>query len=350
MDNVTAEMDLMNLTAQLPRHVNQTNISVQTKTVSKKCGYVMVMMIAEMEVMNKTVVPVYRASHVLLMNSSNDCMDGSDEIGCAAPVCVQLPQRVPTPYINWRLNWGPTCGQPRCVQTSDQGFGKLVIKGAREEDQGAYTCEAINSKGRILATPDAIVTVRCQQPSVISRCDAAGTLAQDPVTGSCQCKHYTVGPTCAQCSPGSFYLSPRNPYGCVQCFCSGVTKSCQSSSWHRTQERLTFTSSTNGVTISDFMEKQIETAPRLDLRPYGYITYGGPFFDIVYWRLPARMLGNKITAYGGSLKFKLQFECTGQMYTQPLVVMKGNEITLIAHAKTELQPGKENEISIDIYE
>ncbi|KRX93792.1 Basement membrane proteoglycan [Trichinella pseudospiralis] len=378
MGSVTVEMDLMNLTVQLLRHANQTNISVQTKIVFKKCGYVMVMMIAEMEVMSKIVVPVYRASHVLLMNSNANqevsafLLVSNVMVRMTAWMALMrldaLPQReltvdcgstivitcravgVPTPYINWRLNWGPTCGQPRCVQTSDQGFGKLVIKGAREEDQGAYTCEAINSKGRILATPDAIVTVRCQQPSVISRCDAAGTLTQDPATGSCQCKHYTVGPTCAQCSPGSFYLSPRNPYGCVQCFCSGVTKSCQSSSWHRTQERLTFTSSTNGVTISDFMEKQIETAPRLDLRPYGYITYGGPFFDVVYWRLPARMLGNKITAYGGSLKFKLQFECTGQMYTQPLVVMKGNEITLIAHAKTELRPGKENEISIDIYE
>ncbi len=65
----------------------------------------------------------------------------------------------PAPYINWRLNWGHVCDEPRCVSTQEEGKGVLTINDARLEDAGAYSCEALNSKGRIFAVPDAIVYV-----------------------------------------------------------------------------------------------------------------------------------------------------------------------------------------------
>lgn len=43
-----------------------------------------------------------------------------------------------------------------------------------------------------------------------------------------------VGPTCAQCRPGSYHLSEKSPQGCLKCFCFGVTDQCRSSNWYRT--------------------------------------------------------------------------------------------------------------------
>lgn len=65
----------------------------------------------------------------------------------------------PEPYINWRLNWGHVCEEPRCTSESKNGFGVLTIKNAQLSDAGAYSCEALNSKGRLFAIPDAIVRV-----------------------------------------------------------------------------------------------------------------------------------------------------------------------------------------------
>jgi hypothetical protein len=39
------------------------------------------------------------------------------------------------------------------------GVGTLTVNNAQPLDQGAYTCEAINVKGRVLATPDCIVRI-----------------------------------------------------------------------------------------------------------------------------------------------------------------------------------------------
>jgi hypothetical protein len=65
----------------------------------------------------------------------------------------------PAPFINWRLNWGHVCEEPRCFSTTENGKGVLTVTDARYTDAGAYSCEALNSKGRVFAIPDAIVTV-----------------------------------------------------------------------------------------------------------------------------------------------------------------------------------------------
>ena len=75
---------------------------------------------------------------------------------------------VPPPLIVWRLNWGHI-GEPPRVTTSTQRLqdsrglitsqGEITIRNARKEDEGAYTCEALNSKGNIFANPDTIVHV-----------------------------------------------------------------------------------------------------------------------------------------------------------------------------------------------
>lgn len=67
---------------------------------------------------------------------------------------------VPTPLIVWRQNWGNIPSGDRVTVTSVGGRGTLVVKFARIEDAGAYTCEALNNRGSIFATPDAMVIVR----------------------------------------------------------------------------------------------------------------------------------------------------------------------------------------------
>ena len=76
---------------------------------------------------------------------------------------------IPPPLIVWRLNWGHIGQPPRITTTTDRlespyggptiSHGKIVIQSVLKEDEGAYTCEAINSQGNILAVPDTIVHV-----------------------------------------------------------------------------------------------------------------------------------------------------------------------------------------------
>ena len=89
-------------------------------------------------------------------DGTNDCQDGSDEIGCAGPTITVPPvssQEVrpgdtvtiqceavgfPVPLISWRLNWGNVPGLPRVTVSSQGGVGILTIRNFQESDQGAY--------------------------------------------------------------------------------------------------------------------------------------------------------------------------------------------------------------------
>lgn len=43
--------------------------------------------------------------------------------------------------------------------TSENGRGTLVIRDAKDTDQGAYTCEAINAKGMVFGIPDGVLSL-----------------------------------------------------------------------------------------------------------------------------------------------------------------------------------------------
>ena len=75
------------------------------------------------------------------------------------------------PIIVWRLNWGHVGAAPRVEwnlkrlspwsknhQLISTG-STLTIHRLRNEDEGAYSCEAINSLGSTFASPDTIVIV-----------------------------------------------------------------------------------------------------------------------------------------------------------------------------------------------
>lgn len=99
---------------------------------------------------------------------------------------------IPTPEIVWRKNWGHI--PAKCRTTSENGLGTLVCKNIQVEDQGAYSCEAISTKGSTFAFPDTILVVE-----------------QDQI-----------------CPDGYFNEEAKTQDECIKCFCFGQTTECRS--------------------------------------------------------------------------------------------------------------------------
>ena len=60
-------------------------------------------------------------------------------------------------------------------------------------------------------------------------CDIRGIDLTIDCETSCTCKKNVEGEKCDHCKPGYFALSKDNPDGCLQCYCSGVSNTCHSS-------------------------------------------------------------------------------------------------------------------------
>ncbi|XP_041802675.1 basement membrane-specific heparan sulfate proteoglycan core protein isoform X5 [Chelmon rostratus] len=176
-------------------------------------------------------------------------------------------------------------------------------------------------------------------PNQSSKCDNRGVISSS--SRPCSCKNNVAGALCDECKPGFFHLSEANPEGCLRCFCMGVTKQCASSTWNRDQVRggvngqlFSLSNSANTKTISEGISQRGSSE-------VVYRSFSSVPNDIYYWVLPESFRGDKVTAYGGELRYTVRFEPFQRSLVidgQPDVVLQGNGIFLEHYSKTNALP------------
>ncbi|XP_036862294.2 laminin subunit alpha-5 isoform X1 [Manis javanica] len=162
-------------------------------------------------------------------------------------------------------------------------------------------------------------------------CHQAGSVPGlcDPLTGQCRCKENVQGPRCDQCRLGTFSLDAANPKGCTRCFCFGATEHCRSSAHARRQlvdmEGWVLLSSDRQVVPHELRVE--EELLRADLR------HGPEAFPELYWQAPPSYLGDRVSSYGGTLRYELHSETQrGDVFipteSRPDVVLQGNQMSV----------------------
>lgn len=187
-------------------------------------------------------------------------------------------------------------------------------------------------------------------------CNAEGTYYPYP-NGTCECKPLVVGPRCDTCAPESFHLNSFTYTGCIECFCSGLTKQCSSSSWYRNQVSSNFGRSraphgfnlirnyeTSNPSLVTFEESDTSLQFSQQMNP-----------DPLYWSLPPPFLGDKVTAYGGKLNYTLSYNpLPGGLMSRnnaPDVVIKsGEDLTIIHYRKAGVNPSQSTSYAVPIIE
>ncbi|XP_052547647.1 basement membrane-specific heparan sulfate proteoglycan core protein isoform X10 [Tympanuchus pallidicinctus] len=257
-----------------------------------------------------------------------DCPDRSDEVGCMPPQVVTPPQEsvravpgqtvsftcvatgVPTPIITWRLNWGSIPASRRVSIVSEGGQGTLTIRDVKEADQGAYTCEAINTRGMVFGIPDSVLTVT-------------------PRPGPCPEGHFQVTGTSR----------------CLPCFCFGVTSSCHATARHRHRIHLSFDRPDDfkgvNVTVPSAPSVPALSATQLHVdvatEEFQLLDLSRRFLALdAFWALPAQFLGDKVDAYGGALSYGVRYRLgrgPPEPAPRPDVLLQGHGRQLRAHAR-----------------
>ncbi|XP_074675247.1 laminin subunit alpha-2 isoform X2 [Strix aluco] len=152
-------------------------------------------------------------------------------------------------------------------------------------------------------------------------------------TGQCSCKVNVEGVHCDRCKSGTFGLSARNPLGCSSCYCFGLTTQCSEA---RGLIRMWVTLKPEQIILPLVDEKlQRSTLSGIAFQPPEIVANIEQVIqdlrsEPVYWRLPEQFEGQKLTAYGGKLKYAIYFEAreeTGFTTYYPQVIIRGGPST-----------------------
>ncbi|NWU95491.1 LAMA1 protein, partial [Upupa epops] len=178
-------------------------------------------------------------------------------------------------------------------------------------------------------------------------CSLSGSVNQDPCTEPCLCKENVGGENCDLCKPGFYNLQGRNPQGCTECFCFGVSDVCDSLTWPVSQ-----VADMSGWLVTDLGSSRVVLPQRSLLDGPRQISVnhteaGRVLKHTYYWAAPAAYLGNKLTAFGGDLKYTVSYDIPmestdSDMVSSADVIIQGNGQTLSTRAAgLSLQPYEE---------
>ncbi|XP_051914619.1 laminin subunit alpha-5 isoform X3 [Hippocampus zosterae] len=165
-------------------------------------------------------------------------------------------------------------------------------------------------------------------------CNEAGTEEEvcNSFTGQCLCKENVQGSRCEQCRVGTFHLDPTNPKGCTSCFCFRATDRCRSSDKRHSE----IMSMEGWVLLSaDKQEVPVNVYPDQDLVEADLSDIPDVYQDL-HWHAPKTYLGDKVSSYGGYLRYRLNTQTMrGDVWSpsveppRPDIILKGNQMTLV---------------------
>ncbi|TGZ46957.1 Basement membrane-specific heparan sulfate proteoglycan core protein [Temnothorax longispinosus] len=245
-------------------------------------------------------------------------------------------------------------------------------------NQFARTCHLGSDGQPTCDCPPGYVGRRCEQCAVgyqgnplipgdmcvpLQQCDPNGSLSPnaDPHTGKCHCKQYATGLTCNQCKANTFNLASTNQFGCIACFCMGITNKCVSSNWYRNEIRVSFTNSIRGFSLieskstdgPDIVEGIHLNAINREIVYNEFPNRGNN--DVYYWQLPSIFLGDQITSYGGNLKYTVRYVPSpgGQSSRNnaaDVELISANDINLLYYSRESPEPNSQQSFTVPLLE
>uniref|UniRef100_A0A4W5QWC9 Laminin, alpha 1 n=1 Tax=Hucho hucho TaxID=62062 RepID=A0A4W5QWC9_9TELE len=184
-----------------------------------------------------------------------------------------------------------------CVECGCDMRGSLTPACIRDDNHAKL------EKGQCLCK-EGFVGERCERCAfgyrdfpLCSRCECSleGSLNIDPCT-ECICKENVMGANCDLCKQGFYNLEDRNPEGCTECFCFGVSDVCESSPWSLFQvtHRNTYIQIHSHPHIHLITELFLWTRISMQ-QPTPMVSHRFSYRFVSTWAAPEGFLGNRVS-------------------------------------------------------